>query len=98
MEFQMKGPAAALLAALANQSGDDEKPKKFKPIHQQKSLLEGFLEHSRAVASFKVGDVVARTAEGEKRYKAPKKGQIAIIATVFDKPVLGDNGRLAHGE
>src|SRR6266566_5451971 len=52
-EIHMSKNIAKLLAGLAGD--DDEKEnEKFKPIHQKKSLLEGFPEHSEAIKAFAV--------------------------------------------
>ena len=76
----------------AKQSGGNVQPI---PEKEQVKRLKIFAERK---IDFKVGERVARNEDGENRYKFPRKDQVAIVTSVFDKPLLDEQGMVAHGE
>lgn len=65
------------------------------PVEKQMAALEDF--RTRKI-DYQPGDPIKMNVHGEGRYKYPKAGQCAVVGTVFDKPVMGDQGHYYHGE
>lgn len=65
------------------------------PEKEQIKRLNIFSERK---IDFNVGDRVARNEDGENRYKFPRKDQVGIVTSVFEKPMLDEHGMVVHGE
>jgi hypothetical protein len=95
----MKLNAVELLESLLNDVTGAESEVKQKPIEQQRTLLESFLEYTnRGVGQIKVGDYVQLSDWGKKKYRFPVSGQQALVLSVFDRPVLDRDAAVVHGE
>lgn len=85
-----------LIKALLASSVSDEAQDKLPSIEDQKKTLQLIAE--KGVPKFKIGQFVERNEYGVNRYRFPAKNQIGIITTLFDTPMLDEDGRIIHGE
>jgi hypothetical protein len=65
------------------------------PEKEQVKRLKNFIDRK---VDFKVGDRLVRNEDGENKYRWPTKNQIALVASVFDPPMMDEGGHICHGE
>lgn len=84
-----------LLAGLkAAVSGDDDED--HGTLETQLEKLTKFV-HANSGKPLEKGDIVVLNENGKVRYKFPRKGQIAMVSDVFDKPMVDDDGHVCNG-
>lgn len=92
-DYMAKVDSMRKLLDILNQDDEDEVGA-LPPIDGQKELLAEFIK----TPVLAVGDYVVRNAFGKHKYKYPTDRQIAVVSAVFDRPMLDENGNVAHGE
>lgn len=80
------------------QAGMEAEEENNNPLPSEKEQTKRLTNFIERKIDFKVGERVVRNEDGESRYRYPRKTQVALVTSVFDKPMLDDDGRVVHGE
>jgi hypothetical protein len=65
---------------------DDDDTDDLPSASEQKAVLESILNQD--LSKHVVGAYVERNKAGKKRYKWPREGEVGMITTVLDKPIV----------